>query len=128
MIKTILKGIILGAIIGIVLSPLTVHAETPQERWIRIQKESNEEFMKGVEEDGNLTEEAYDQLSWGGSIKGKVNKKKEKKSTDKTYTIKSDEVNKGYVYSTDELHVVGLPEDERGYTKAGDYGKIEVDK
>ena len=128
MIKTILKGIILGAIIGIAISPLTVHAKTPQERWIRIQKESNEEFMKGVEEDGNLTEEAYDQLSWGGSIKGKVNKKKEKKSIDKTYTIKGDEVNKGYVYSTDELHVVGLPEDERGYTKAGDYGKIEVDR
>ena len=128
MIKTIFKGIIIGTIIAIAISPLTVHAETPQERWIRLQKESNEEFMKGVEEDGNLTEEAYDQLSWGGSIKGKVNKKKEKKTTDKTYTIKGDEVNKGYVYSTDELHVVGLPEDERGYTKAGDYGKIEVDR
>lgn len=128
MIKEIIKGIILGTVLSLVFAPIIVHAETPQERWIRIQKESNEEFMKGVEEDGNLTEEAYDQLSWGGTIKGKINKKKEKKSTDKTYTIKGDEVNKGYVYTTDELHVVGLPEDERGYTKAGDYGKIEVDK
>ena len=32
---------------------------------------------------------------------------------------------KGYVYGVDELHVVGLPTDERGYTKAGDYGEIK---
>lgn len=127
MIKTILKGIIIGAIIAIAISPLTVHAETAQERWIRIQKESNEEFMKGVEEDGNLTQEAIDALAWGDKSKKPNKKSKVKEKSTTTSSTRGDELNKGYVYSTDELHVVGLPEDERGYTKAGDYGKIEVD-
>ena len=113
------------AIFTIASQSVTVYAETPQERWIRIQKESNEEFMKGVEADGNLTEEAYEQLSWGGTIKGKVNKKKDKKTSDKTYTVKGDEVNKGWVYSVDEMHIVGLPQGQNGYTLPGDYGKID---
>ncbi len=33
----------------------------------------------------------------------------------------SEELNKGYVYGNDELHVVGTPSDSRGYTAAGDY-------
>ena len=48
--------------------------------------------------------------------------KKTKKNTSKT-TTRSEA--KGWVYGVDELHVTGLPEDERGYTKAGDYGVIE---
>lgn len=32
---------------------------------------------------------------------------------------------RGWVYSTDELHIIGLPENpETGYTQAGDYGTI----
>ena len=48
------------------------------------------------------------------------NKKRNEKNTQQE--------NKGLVYGVDELHVTGLPTDERGYTKAGDYGKIEEDK
>ena len=32
---------------------------------------------------------------------------------------------KGWVYSADELHVIGLPEGENGYTKPGYYGDID---
>lgn len=124
MVKTILKGIIIGTIIAFVISPLTVHAESKQERWLRIQQESNEEFMKGVEKDGNLTEEAEKALSWGNS-KGKANKKTNKtKSGKNTGTTNA----KGWVYSVDELHVTGLPVDDEGYTRPGDYGAIEVKK
>ena len=123
MFRAIFKGIIIGVIIAIALSPVTVHAETPQERWIRIQKESNEEFMKGVEADGNLTAEAEEALSW--------NKKKTKTNKSKTETKTNSNTNtytenpRGWVYGTDELHITGLPTDERGYTRAGNYGEIK---
>lgn len=45
--------------------------------------------------------------------------KKKSKSIGKS--IKGDELNKGYVFGDDELHVVGTPSDSRGYTAAGDY-------
>lgn len=124
MIKTIFKGIIIGTIIAIVISPLTVHAESKQERWIRIQQESNEEFMKGVEKDGNLTEEAEKALSWGNS-KGKANKKTTKKNKTKSGSNTGSSSARGWVYSVDELHITGLPTGEDGYTKPGDYGTIE---
>lgn len=124
---SILKGIILGVILLIILAPITVHAETRQEAWIRKQQESNREFMEGVEKDGNLTQEAIDALAWGDKTK-KPNKKSKKTEVNikinKYYGTTTDNP-KGYVYGTDELHITGLPTDETGYTKAGDYGKIE---
>lgn len=130
MIKEIKKGIIIGTIIAIALSPITVHAETKQERWIRIQKESNEKFMAGVEADGNLTQEAIDALAWGNKNK-KPNKETTKSNTNITinnYYGNTQSEAKGYVYSVDEIHIQGLPTNEDGYTKAGDYGKIEVNR
>lgn len=126
MIKIIFRGIVIGTLLAIIISPITVLAETPQERWIRIQKESNKEFMDGCEKDGNLTQEAVDALSWGDKTK-KPNKKTEKETKKKNNSSNStySNQNRGWVYSTDELHLVGLPEDERGYTRAGDYGAIE---
>ena len=119
------KGIFIGIVVAILLSPIKVHAETKQERWLRIQQESNRQFMEGCEKDGNLTQEAIDALAWGD--KSKKPNKKETNTEQKTNNnkSKSDEINKGYVYSVDELHIQGLPTDERGYTKAGDYGKID---
>lgn len=32
---------------------------------------------------------------------------------------------KGWVYSADELHVIGLPEGSNGYTQPGYYGDID---
>ena len=120
--KSIIKGIILGILLTIILKPIIVNAESPQERWIRIQRESNEEFMRGCEKDGNLTQEAVDALSWGN--KNIKPNKKENKNMNNNYNTSSQ--NKGYVYGTDELHITGLPTDsETGYTKAGDYGIIE---
>jgi hypothetical protein len=125
MIKTIFRGIILGVILAVILSPITVHAETKQERWLRIQQESNREFMEGCEKDGNLTQEAVDALSWGDKSK-KPNKKTKETNTSVNNNYGSSTSNpRGYVYGTDELHITGLPTDERGYTKAGDYGRIE---
>lgn len=48
------------------------------------------------------------------------NKSKSIKST------KSDQLNKGFVYGDDELHVVGTQSDSRGYTAAGYYGSDDI--
>ena len=119
--KSIKIGMIIGAILAVILSPITVHAESAQERWLRKQRESNEEFMKECEKDGNLTETAEKALSWN-KTKKKTSNKTETKNNSNTSTT---DIPRGYVYGVDELHVTGLPTDEKGYTKAGDYGKIE---
>lgn len=124
--KEIILGIGLGIGLVLVLTQLTVKAETPQERWIRIQKESNEAFMNDVEKDGNLTEKAVDSLSWGNKTKKAQIKSNKKSSSSVSNNTSSYSGNpRGYVYGVDELHVTGLPIDERGYTKAGDYGEIK---
>ena len=124
--KEILLGIGLGIGLALTLNTLKVHAETPQERWIRIQKESNEAFMNDVEKDGNLTEEAVNSLSWGNKTKKTQVKTNKKSASNNTSSSSSYSGNpRGYVYGVDEIHITGLPTDERGYTKAGDYGKIE---
>lgn len=116
MLKEIKKGIIIGIVGAMLISPITVHAETPQEKWIRIQKESNEKFMAGVEADGNLTEDAEKSLSWN-----KKETKKVKESKKETKTVSNNKTT--LVYGVDELHITGLPTDEKGYTKAGQYSK-----
>lgn len=116
MIKEIKKGIVIGVIGAMIISPVTVHAETPQERWIRIQKESNEKFMASVEADGNLTEEAEKSLSWNKKdTKSVKDNKKEENTINKNKTT--------LVYGVDELHITGLPTDEKGYTIAGQYSR-----
>lgn len=97
--------------------------ETFAERCQRRQREAQEQFVADLEREGNLTQEAIDAFG----VKGKQPQKKSSKTTTSgntastsTYTGEA----RGWVYSTDEMHVVGLPENEQGYTASGDYGVI----
>lgn len=118
-----MKKIFAIAICSIVLmTPITSHAETFAEKCQRLQRESDKEFVEGLERDGNLTQEAIDAFH----LEGKKPQKKTTKNSSTGNTAGTTS-GKGWIYSTDELHVVGLPEDERGYTKAGDYGVIPKD-
>ena len=98
----------------------TVHAETFAEKCQRMQAENDKAFLEGLERDGNLTQDAID------TSKMKTNLKPNKKASTKTNsnTNSSSYTGKGWVYSSDELHIIGLPEDEQGYTRSGDYGVI----
>ena len=118
----------LAILISVSIVSIPVHAETYAEAWLRKQKEADEKLMDELEADGNLTQEAIDSISKGTS-KRKPNKAKAK--TESTKSNSNSNVNsnysegKGWIYSTDELHVVGLPEDsETGYTKSGWYGDV----
>ncbi len=111
--------------------PITSHAESYEEyaaEWLRKQQEKDEKLMDELEAEGTLTQEAIDSISKGTS-KRKPNCKSKTQSND-SYSTGSSGANsysgagKGWVYSTDELHVVGLPEGENGYTKPGWYGDI----
>lgn len=84
-----------------------------EEEWLAKKKAQQEKYMKELEADGNLTEEAYKSIT----KKDIKNKKRKEKNTQQE--------NKGLVYGVDELHITGLPTDERGYTQAGNYGEIE---
>ena len=120
--KEIRNGILIGIILAILLSPITAKASTKEEEWLKKQQATSEKFMEELEKDGNLTQNAIDSLKVG-KTKKKANKKTEKSSINKT-TPKS--TGKGWVYSTDELHVTGLPTDtETGYTVSGWYGDIK---
>ena len=104
------------------LTTITVHAETKEEAWLRKQREYQEKYMDDLEADGNLTQEAIDSISKGTSDR-KPNHKPT--NSDTTSGTSSDGSGKGWVYSTDELHVVGLPEGDNGYTKPGYYGDVD---
>lgn len=97
--------------------------ETFAERCQRRQRENNAKWLAELEADGNLTQEAIDALGGKGMTPNKVNKKSDQKTTGSTSS--STDVGKGWVFTSDELHVINLPEDERGYTKSGWYGNPE---
>lgn len=84
-----------------------------EEEWLAKKKAEQEKYMEELEKDGNLTEEAYKSIT----KKDVKDKKRNKKNTQQE--------NKGLVYGVDELHITGLPTDERGYTQAGNYGEID---
>lgn len=113
------------------LSSITVNAENYDdyaEKWLQKQRKQQEKYMDELEADGNLTQEAIDSISKGTS-KRKPNKSSQSsENSSKNTTSTTDGTTssgKGWVYSTDELHVVGLPEGENGYTKAGWYGDVD---
>lgn len=113
------------------LSSITVHAENYDdyaEKWLQKQRKQQEKYMDELEADGNLTQEAIDSISKGTS-KRKPNKSSQSsENSSKNTTSTTDGTTssgKGWVYSTDELHVVGLPEGENGYTKPGWYGDVD---
>ena len=114
--------IALSTIVAVVLivgfSSITVHAgdyEEYVEKWLQKQREQQEKYMDQLEADGNLTQEAIDSIS-----KGTSKRKPNHKSSSKTKSSGSSASGgtsfgysgsgKGWVYSTDELHVIGLPE------------------
>lgn len=107
-------------IISISFGRMTVisNASSYADEWLKKKQEQQQKYMEELAKDGNLTDDVVNSITKGkGNAYGKV-KNKDKKQT--TYTE-----NRGYVYGVDELHITGLPTDERGYTKAGDYGKID---
>ena len=94
------------------------------------EKEMTEKWLDELEADGNLTQEAIDAAGKYGE--GRVPNHKSgnsSKSSGSGYSYSSGSSysgsGKGWVYSADELHVIGLPEGENGYTKPGWYGDIE---
>ena len=118
---------LIAILISVTITTIPVHAETYAEAWLRKQQEADEKYMDELEADGNLTQEAIDSISKGKS-KRKPNKKSNTTTTtqnNSSTTQSNSSVSRGWIFSSDELHVIGLPEDsETGYTKAGDYGVI----
>ncbi len=115
-------------------SGMTVYAgnyEDYVEKWLQKQRKQDEKYMDRLEADGNLTQEAIDSISHGTSTRKPNHKSSNKsKSSGSTFGSSSSTYNysgsgKGWVYSVDELHVIGLPEGENGYTKPGWYGDID---
>ena len=99
----------------ILYSPIIVHAETFAEKCQRMQRESDEEFAKRVSNDGNMTESASKALSRSNKTykvnsESKSETNESKSSNSSSYSDRP----RGRVYGVDELHLVGLPTDERG--------------
>ena len=119
--KKILSLIII--LISVTITPITAHASSYADEWLAKQKAQDEKWMDELEADGNLTQEAID------STKSKTNRKPNKKTTQtetsQTQSNSSQTQGRGWVYGADELHIVGLPENEQGYTQAGWYGDID---
>lgn len=114
------RKLLLGYAIFIVLiNHVDVHASSYADEWLAKKQAQQQEYMKSLEQDGNLTDDVVNSITKGkGNAYGKV---KNKDKQQKTYTE-----NRGYVYGVDELHIVGLPTNPNtGYTLQGDYGKIE---
>lgn len=116
----------------LLVSSIRVDAESYEEyceKWLQKQRERDEKYMDELEADGNLTQEAIDSISKGTS-KRKPNCKSNSSSNKNSDSGRSSSSGnttsgKGWVYSADELHVIGLPEGEDGYTLPGWYGDID---
>ena len=93
------------------------------------EKEFTEKWLDELEADGNLTPEAI--RAAGKYGEGRVPNHKSNQSSGSGYSGGSSGSysysgsGKGWVYSCDELHVIGLPEGENGYTLPGWYGDID---
>ena len=121
-----------GLIVG--FSSITVHAGDSEDyatKWLQKKREQQEKYMDELEADGNLTQEAIDSISKGASKRKPNHKSAGKTETSGTTSSSSSTSSsysgpgRGWVYSVDELHVIGLPEGENGYTKPGWYGDID---
>lgn len=116
-------------LISVSITSIPVKAETAAEKWLRQKREEKERYMDELEADGNLTQEAIDSITQGQS-KRKPNKKTSTSKSSSNYSYSSGSTYsgeaRGWVYSCDELHIIGLPEDPTtGYTRSGDYGRID---
>lgn len=86
------------------------------EEWLRKKQEQQNEYMESLKKDGNLTDEVVKSITKGKGTSIKTNKKKKEDINKNNNSSKTT-----LVYGVDELHVIGLPTDERGYTQAGKY-------
>ena len=112
---------------------LQAHYEKMKAKREKEQQEMYEKWLDDLEADGNLTQEAIDAAGIYGE--GRTPNHKSRKSsggsTAESGSSSSEAggsctvAGKGWVYSADELHVVGLPEGEDGYTLPGWYGDID---
>jgi hypothetical protein len=116
----------------LLVSSIRVDAESYEEyceRWLQKQRERDEKLMDELEAEGTLTQEAIDSISKGTSKRKpncKSNKSSNKYSDSGSSSSSGNTTSgKGWVYSADELHVIGLPEGEDGYTLPGWYGDID---
>lgn len=106
------KIILIYALILLLANNVEVKASDYASDWLAKKQAEQEKYLSELEKDGNLTQEAIDATKLKTNKKSN-NKEKENKNKEKSKTI--------IVYGTDELHIVGLPENEKGYTKAGKY-------
>ncbi len=122
----IMAGIIIGtSSISVTAFDLQEHYEKMRAKREQQEKESTEKWLDELEADGNLTPEAIEAAGKYGE--GRVpNHKSTSGSSSGSYQARgSTTPGKGWVYSADELHVIGLPEGEDGYTLPGWYGDID---
>lgn len=112
-----------GILLGVVR--VNVHAETRQERYKRLQYECHQKYLDELEAAGNLTQEAIDALDGPNSTRKPNHKSSSNENRTESKGSGYSNTGKGWVYSTDELHVVGLPVGENGYTQPGYYGDID---
>ncbi len=108
---------------------LQEHYEKMKAKREKQEREYMEKWLDDLEADGNLTQAAIDAAGEYG--RGRTPNHKSTQSSAGTYSGGGSGSSaytgpgKGWVYSVDELHVIGLPEGENGYTKPGWYGDIE---
>jgi hypothetical protein len=120
---------ILSAIIVILITATitTIPAKASDESATELYKKDRDAFYAKYM---CLDDEAEEEGLYSDANNGAYSKTKSKKSGKSTTTSSTSQSSysgeaRGWVYSTDELHIVGLPEDpETGYTRAGDYGTI----
>ncbi len=125
--------VVVGLMVGV--NTMTVsafdlqsHYEKMKAKREQAEKEMTEKWLDELEADGNLTHAAIDAAGEYG--KGRVpNHKSRNSSSERSCSGESSSgyhgSGKGWVYSADELHVIGLPEGEDGYTLPGWYGDID---
>lgn len=104
---------------------ISAQAETRQERYKRLQQESDQKFLDELEAAGMLTQEAIDAVEGPNSTRKPNYKPSSGSSSCSTGNSSGTTQGKGWVYSSDELHVIGLPEGSNGYTKPGYYGDVD---
>ena len=124
--------VVIGLMVG--FSGITAHAgayDDYAKAWLEKKRAEQEKYMDELEADGNLTQEAIDSISKGTSTRTPNHKSSSKRTTSGSTSSGNSKSSgsvgsgKGWVYSADELHVIGLPTGENGYTKPGYYGDVE---
>lgn len=106
---------------------INAKAETRQERYKRLQYESDQKFLDELEEAGMLTQEAIDAIDGPNSTRKPNYRSSNGSSAGSKGNSNSAGTTqgKGWIYSSDELHVIGLPEGSNGYAKTGYYGDVD---